>query len=230
MLTISCRWSVPVTPSGETTTVAFDPSPHPLDDAVIVFGHGASTDLDHATVTNLAATLRAAGLHTARFNFVYMEAKKGPPDRMPKLMDCYSAVIQSVRERAEPGRLLAGGHSMGGRVASMLAAEGNPLDGLILCAYPLHPSGQPEKLRKDHLPAIQAPTLCFNGTRDELCTRNLMDPIVAPIANWTMHWLEAADHSFKVQKKSGRTNEDILTEVEQTARIWARQHLLSGTR
>ena len=225
MTLTTCRWSVAVAPDLGTTTVAFDPAPRPVGDVVIAFGHGASTDLDHATVTSLAGALRAAGIHTARFNFLYMEARKGPPDRMPKLEACYSAVIQSIRERAQPGLLLAGGHSMGGRVASMLAAEHQAIDGLILCAYPLHPAGQPEKLRKDHLALIETPTLCFNGTHDELCTRVIMEPIVMPITRWTMHWLEAADHSFKAPKRSGRTNADILNEVTEAAGAWVKQLL-----
>jgi uncharacterized protein len=204
----------------QTTTVAFDPAPAPISDAVIIFGHGASSHLAHKTVLGLCAALRDAGLHTVRYNFLYTEHKTGPPDRMPKLILCLAAVAQSVQERLNLSLLFAGGHSMGGRAASVMAAEQNPFHGLILCGYPLHPAGQPEKLRSEHLPHIAIPTLCCNGTRDELCRRDLMDPIVATLPQWTMHWIEAADHSFHVQKKSGRTEEDVHQEFAQTVRQW----------
>ena len=86
---------------------------------------------------------------------------------------------------------------MGGRAASMLAADGFPCDGLLLLAYPLHPAGKPDKLRDAHLAQIRVPVLCFNGTRDTLCTRSLMDKATSPLKNWQMHWLDGATHTFR---------------------------------
>ncbi len=112
---------------------------------------------------------------------------------------------------------------MGGRAASMLAADGFACDGLLLAAYPLHPVGKPEKLRDAHLPAIRCPVLCFNGTRDALCRRDLMEAALTRVtASWTMHWLEGADHSFKVLKSSGRTEADVDAEVRDIAEQWLR--------
>ena len=91
---------------------------------------------------------------------------------------------------------------MGGRVASMLAAEGFECDGLLLLAYPLHPAGQTAKLRATHLPQIKVPVLCINGTRDTLCDRILMDKAIANLG-WEMHWLEGKDHSFPVTAEVG---------------------------
>ena len=108
---------------------------------------------------------------------------------------------------------------MGGRAASMLAAEGFAADGLLLLAYPLHPAGKPEQLRDAHLPRITMPVLCFNGTRDPLCRRDLMEA-VAVGNNFEMHWLEAADHSFHVPKSSGRTDADVLAEVGEATAVW----------
>jgi len=85
---------------------------------------------------------------------------------------------------------------MGGRVASMMAADGFACDGLLLVAYPLHPAGQPEKLRDAHLPRIKVPVLCFNGTRDALCRKDLMDNAVGNLPGWDVRWLEGADHSL----------------------------------
>jgi predicted alpha/beta-hydrolase family hydrolase len=129
---------------------------------------------------------------------------KSMPDRMPVLMETYRAVIADVRGRLSPKRLIIGGHSMGGRVASMLAAEGDDVDGLLLFAYPLHPPGQFEKLRDAHLPAIKCPVLQFSGTRDEFCRRDLMEG-VAVGDNYEVVWLEGADHSYSISKGSGNT-------------------------
>jgi predicted alpha/beta-hydrolase family hydrolase len=101
----------------------------------------------------------------------------------------------------------------------MLAADGFECDGLLLLAYPLHPAGQPEKLRDAHLPTIKVPVLCINGTRDALCERGLMDKTVKS-PTWQMHWLEGADHSFHVLKSSGRTDDEVMAEVGNTARDW----------
>ena len=113
---------------------------------------------------------------------------------------------------------------MGGRAASMLMAEGFGANGLLLLAYPLHPAGQPQKLRDAHLVSIEAPVLCFNGTRDTLCTKELMDRVVARLrSNWTMHWLEGADHSFHVLKSSGRSDDDVTAEIAQVTHSWVRR-------
>jgi predicted alpha/beta-hydrolase family hydrolase len=212
------RWSVPV--GEDQTSALFDAAAAP-GDCVLVLGHGASTNMDHRGMAGYAAEFSARGLNVVRFNFLYTEKKKGPPDRMPRLMETFAAVVEKVRQELQPQRLLIGGHSMGGRTASMLAAEGFACDGVLLLAYPLHPAGQPEKLRDAHLPQIQVPVLCMNGKRDELCTRELMEPIVAKLTSmWTMHWLEAADHGFHVQKRSGRTDEEVLHEIGATTQNW----------
>ena len=151
-------------------------------------------------------------VETVRFNFPYREKGSGRPDPMPVL----KAAIAEVAGRF-PRRIL-GGRSMGGRAASMLAADGFPCEGLILLAYPLHPAGQPEKLRAAHFAKIPVPVLCFNGTRDALCRRDLMEAHAPP--SWTMHWLEGADHSFRVLKSSGRSDADVLAEVAAATRDW----------
>jgi hypothetical protein len=102
----------------------------------------------------------------------------------------------------------------------MLAAEGFACDGLLLFAYPLHPAGLPGKLREAHLASIRVPVLCFNGTRDALCTRELMERAVGGLANWRMHWLEGADHSFRVLKSSGRGEADVYAEIAQASAQW----------
>jgi hypothetical protein len=143
---------------------------------------------------------------------------------MPVLKKCVEAVVARTRAELAPRTLLIGGRSMGGRAASMLAAEGFASDGLLLLAYPLHPAGKPEQLRDAHLPSISMPTLCLSGTRDALCTRELMERVLANVGpRFRVHWLEGADHSWHVLKSSGRTDADVLDEAARVADAWLRQ-------
>jgi len=173
--------------------------------------------MDDRGMERLAVAFDAFGIRVVRFNFPYREKGAKLPDPMPVLKDCIAS--QAARIRG-PQKLIIGGRSMGGRAASMLAADGFDCDGLLLLAYPLHPAGQPEKLRAAHLAQIRVPVLCFNGTRDALCDRKLMDPIVAGLDRWQMHWLGGADHSFHVLKSSGRTDDQVMQEVAATAQLW----------
>lgn len=213
------HWRVKI--GEEETSALLQYAGRPLDGSVLVLGHGASTNMEHRTMENLATEFLKHGLSVVRFNFLYTEKKKGPPDRMPRLMECFAAVVEKVRQELTLEHLFMGGHSMGGRTASMLAAEGFECDGLLLLAYPLHPAGQPEKRRDAHLAQMQRPVLCLNGTRDELCQQELMQNVVENLpSTFTMHWLLAADHGFHVQKRSGRTDEDVLREIGEVSRDW----------
>jgi hypothetical protein len=214
----SVTWQVQV--GDAATTAVYEPS-----DAgprvVFVCAHGAGGNMADRGMVAVCDALRARGISTVRFNFLYKEKGSGRPDPMPRLMETVSAVVAHVRDELKPQTLVIGGRSMGGRAASMLAADGFACDGLLLLAYPLHPAGQPEKLRDAHLPSIQVPVLCFNGTRDELCQPELMEQVLQRVGpNWRMHWLQAADHSFHVLKKSGRTDAEVLDEVADDARAW----------
>jgi predicted alpha/beta-hydrolase family hydrolase len=183
----------------------------------LVFAHGAGGHRDDRGMLALSQVLSRLGIEVVRFNFPYREAGAKRPDPMPVLKASMRKAIEGVRGKP----LLIGGRSMGGRVATMLAAEGFACDGLLLFAYPLHPAGQPEKLRDAHLPKIQVPVLCFNGTRDALCTQELMNDVVKRLTvPWTMHWLEGADHAFHVLKSSGRTDEDVLAEIGAAVSRW----------
>ena len=146
----------------------------------------------------IASALEARGIEVVRFNFPYRERGSKLPDRMPELKAAFAAVVEPLRGK---GKLILGGRSMGGRVATILAADGYACDALLLFAYPLHPAGQPEKLRDAHLPRIRMPVLCFNGTRDTLCRRDLMENALQNVGtNWRMYWVEGADHSLKGER------------------------------
>jgi hypothetical protein len=170
-------------------------------------------------MVRLARALGGAGFDVVRFNFPYREKGSRRPDPMPVLQASVAAAAARARTELKPRKLVIGGRSMGGRAASMLAAEGFECDGLLLAAYPLHPAGQPDKLRAAHLAQIRVPVLCFNGTRDALCRRDLMDQAPKSAA-WQMHWIEGADHSFHVLKSSGRTDDDVFDEIAAVSRRW----------
>src|SRR3954470_1313305 len=157
--------------------------------AAFVFAHGAGGHKDDRGMLALSAELETLGIQALRFNFPYREKGSGRPDPMPVLKEAVADAAQNALQQS-PSLLLLGGRSMGGRAASMVAADGFACDGLLLFAYPLHPAGKPEKLCDAHLAQIRVPVLCFNGTRDALCTRDLMERAVAGLENWTQHWLE----------------------------------------
>ncbi len=211
-------WTVPV--GADTVSAVYTPA-DAHDAPVFVCAHGAGGSLSDRGVLATARAMHDAGLAVVRFNFLYTEKKSGRPDPMPRLMETTAAVVAHVRTALSPTRLLIGGRSMGGRAASMLAAEAHEADGLLLFAYPLHPAGQPEKLRDAHLPQIRMPTLCFNGTRDALCTPTLMERALTTVtAPWTMHWVQGADHSFHVLKSTGRTDAMVMQEMGDATGKW----------
>jgi predicted alpha/beta-hydrolase family hydrolase len=208
------------------TTAVFEPATSAAGSAVFVCAHGAGGHMGDRPMLQVTAALRGRGLDVVRFNFLYKEMKSGRPDPMPLLQETVAAVVE--RTSVEIGRrpLIIGGRSMGGRAASMLAANGFACDGLLLLAYPLHPEGQPEKLRDAHLPSITTPVLCFNGTRDALCRRDLMEAVLGRVGPlWEMHWLEGADHSFHVLKSSGRSDAEVLDEVARATERWVTRML-----
>jgi len=215
-------WRIPV--AGDEVTAEHDSAGSP---SVFVCAHGAGGNMNDRGMISVSHAMRASGMDVVRFNFLYKEKRSGRPDSMPLLKTTFEAVVARVREELRPDVTIIGGRSMGGRAASMLAADGFACDGLLLLAYPLHPAGKPEQLRDAHLPTIEIPVLCMNGTRDALCRRDLMDAVLGRVgANWTMHWLEGADHSFHVLKSSGRTDADVMAEVREASRVWVER--LSG--
>ncbi len=185
----------------------------------VVLAPSAGGRWSSPSLTRLADIFGGLGYRTVRFDFEYRAAGRAFPDPMPKCMACYGSVVEAFHAG---GTLILSGQSMGGRVASMLAAEGFPCDRLICFAYPLHPDGQPEKLRDAHLPHLTIPTLIVNGTEDALCRRDLMEGVLARLpANVAMHWLEGVDHSLKPAKGSGRRPSSVYDEIETTLRDWA---------
>jgi predicted alpha/beta-hydrolase family hydrolase len=209
-------WRVQV--AGDEIIASHDSTGSPT---VFLCAHGAGGHMADRGMLAISEVMRAQGMDVVRFNFLYKEKRGGRPDPMPVLKKTIEAVVARVRDELRPRVLIIGGRSMGGRAASMLAAEGFACDGLLLLAYPLHPAGKAEQLRDAHLPKIDVPVLCLNGTRDALCRRDLMDAVLERVgADWTMHWLEGADHGFHVLKSSGRTDAEVLAEIGDASRAW----------
>jgi uncharacterized protein len=213
------EWRVDV--GKETTSSAYDPPDGADKGVVFVCAHGAGGNMNDRGLVQTAAALRRRGIGVVRFNFLYKEKKSGRPDQMPRLKECFTAVVARTRDEIRPMTLIIGGRSMGGRAASMLAAEDFECDGLLLLAYPLHPPGKPDQLRDAHLPDITVPVICFNGTRDPFCTPSLMEAVLKRVkTSWEMHWVEGADHSFHVLKSSGKTDDQVLDGIGDAVDNW----------
>ena len=217
------EWRVGV--GGEETSAVYEQASDGSDWGVcFIFAHGAGGNMNDRGVLQTTNALRARGLDVVRFNFLYKEKKSGRPDPMPRLKETLAAVIARTRDEVKPRFLIIGGRSMGGRAASMLAADGFECDGLLLLAYPLHPPGKPDQLRDAHLPAIKVPVICFNGTRDPFCTPKLMEEVLKRVkTDWEMHWVEGADHSFHVLKSAGRTDGDVLKSIADSIADWVKR-------
>ncbi len=182
----------------------------------LVLAHGAGADQKHAFMVAAAEGLARRGIETTTFNFSYTEAGRRAPDPAPKLEACFRDVVRAVRARGAPDRpLFLGGKSMGGRMASYLAAQQEPnLAGLVFLGYPLHPPGKPTQLRSEHLPRIGAPMLFVQGTRDPFGSPDELAPILARLpAKVTVFPIDQGGHSFEVPKRAGRSREEIFEAI-----------------
>lgn len=150
---------------------------------------GAGSSADHSSL--LAIERAVAPLPVVRHDFPYRRAGRRAPDRAPVLV---ADVVASV----PGGRWVLGGRSMGGRICSMAVADGLAAAGLVLISYPLHPPGKPDRLRVEHLPAIEVPCLFISGTRDAFGTREELEHWSATIAGDVTHvWVEGKGHDLK---------------------------------
>jgi len=183
-----------------------------------VYAPGAGSNINDPFGEYLSSRLPNAGGSLVRFQFPYMEAGKRGPDRAPLLEETWRAVIDKVRPSS--GKLVVGGRSMGGRIASRVVAQRTRVDGLALLAYPLDPPRPPATPRNGHLPDIAVPTLFCSGTRDNFVSPGSLAIVVDGMPNAVLHELEGADHGFAVLKSSGRTREDVLQEVTDVMLRW----------
>jgi predicted alpha/beta-hydrolase family hydrolase len=195
-------------------------------DRAVLLAHGAGADRRAPALVAVADALEAVGVPSLRFDYPYRAAGRRAPDRPAVLAEATRDAAADLARRAglPPDRLVLGGRSMGGRVASLVAADPDdpvPALGLLLLGYPLHPAGRPDRRRDAHFAALPMPVCFVSGTRDALAPRPELTRAARRVAGpVTLHWLESADHGFRPLKASGRTVDDVRREVAETSVTW----------
>lgn len=195
----------------------------------IVLGHGAGANQSSGFMRMVAGGLAARGFDAMTFNFLYTEQGRSFPDPKARLESCYRAVIDAAlkRKQLKKNRLVIGGKSMGGRIASQVAAA-NPdgIDGLVFLGYPLHPPGRPDKLRAEHLNEIKAPMLFVQGSRDAFGNEDEIRAVIKKLRlPATLFPVAGGDHSFKVSKSSGVPQQQVYENVMDEVVKWSQNHL-----
>jgi predicted alpha/beta-hydrolase family hydrolase len=189
-----------------------------------VMAHGAGAGMRHPFLESVAQALAARGIGTFRYQFPYMQARERRPDPPGVLEATVRAAVAKAAEAAPGLPLIAGGKSLGGRMTSNAAARA-PLPGvkgLVFLGFPLHPPGKPGDNRAAHLAQVTVPMLFLQGTRDTLATLDLITAVCQRLGpRATLHVVEGADHSFKVLKRSGRTDGEVMEELVGEIDRWA---------
>ena len=190
---------------------------------LLVLGHGAGTNMRHATLQTIAERLADIGIATFRYQFPYMERGGGGRESEAVALATVRAAANAAHAAAPDLSILVGGHSYSGRMSS-LAAAAEPIPhvrGLVFFAFPLHPSGREGTERAAHLNAVTVPMLFLSGTRDKLAVLDLLTPVCEGLGDAaTLHLLDTADHGFKVLKRSRKTTEDVFVEMARVLSEW----------
>ena len=190
---------------------------------LLVLGHGASTSMRHATMQRIAEVLADRKVATLRYNFPYSENGTAR-NSTATCVETIRNACRAAHEAAPDLKLLAGGHSFGGRMTTTAQSE-TPLEnveGLGLFSFPLHLAGRPDTKRAEHLAKIDIPMLFLSGSRDELATLDLLNPVVANLGKHaTLHLLDTANHGYKTLKKTRVSPEDVFEEMARILANWA---------
>jgi predicted alpha/beta-hydrolase family hydrolase len=206
-----------------SAAVAYPTEPVAHPGTVVILAHGAGNDMNSPFLSAVHEGLAGCGYVTVKFNFLYKEMRRGAPDRPPVLEATYARVLDAVcaDARITAKRVIIGGKSLGGRIATHIAAHGAAVSGLILLGYPLHPPRRQDQPRVAHLSKIGAPMLFFCGTRDALCDLELLRRTLKSLrASITLHVIQGADHSFNLPKKLGREADSVWGEIIGTSAEW----------
>jgi predicted alpha/beta-hydrolase family hydrolase len=193
--------------------------------AWVILAPGAGAGHDSPFMVSYARELASRALTTVTFNFPYIERGRRVPDPAGTLESCWKTVIRAARELAgAKSRLIAGGKSMGGRIASQAAADADvsgDLSGLVFLGYPLHPPGRPEQLRTAHWPGVRLPALFVQGSRDSFASPSeLRENLVQFGGRAAVMIVEGGDHSFKVPRASGRSQDTVHAEIHDAIAEW----------
>jgi predicted alpha/beta-hydrolase family hydrolase len=222
---MSDQLSVEIAPGQKVSAIVYPVAKSKPAGVTLILGHGAGAGQTSGFMVSFATALAARGIETVTFNFAYMEQGRRLPDSKEKLEACYRAVIEAVaRRKGARGRLAIGGKSMGGRIASQVAAAGAPeVAGLVLLGYPLHPPGKKDQLRAKHLSEIKAPMLFVQGSRDAFGTPPELQPILKKLkVRAELYEVAGGDHSFKVLKSAGVPQEDVYKAIQDRIDQWLR--------
>ena len=193
------------------------------DAALLVLAHGAGAGERHPFMVAVARGLAERGIDVVTFEFPYMQQKRRAPDKAPVLESAFRDAIVEARSRVTPRHaLFIGGKSMGGRMATHLAAQGyDGLRGVVALGYPLHPPGKADQLRVAHLPSIEVAVLIVQGERDAFGTPDELRPIVKTMhAPVTLHVVGGGDHSLAVPKSSGVAQKEVYATVLDAVAAW----------
>jgi len=188
-----------------------------------VLAHGAGAGMRHHFLAQAADVFAARGIATYRYEFPYMQTGKSRPDS-PGVAEAAVRKAVAAAAHAAPGLpLIAGGKSFGGRMTSQ--AQGHePLPGvrgLVFLGFPLHAPGRPSTTRAEHLTSVDVPMLFLQGTRDEFAQLDLLQQVVKGLGDRaTLHLVEEGDHSFKVPKRTGKTESDVMNELAAAFSDW----------
>lgn len=188
--------------------------------ALLVLGHGAGAGMRHASLAAIAEALARREIGTLRFQFPYMEAGRPRTDPPEVAIATILAAVGAARAREPAMPRFVGGHSFGGRMAS-LAASRHALDarGLIFCSFPLHTPERPDVKRAAHLPEVPLPMLFLSGDRDAMAERGRMETVTQGLGpRAQLHWLATADHGYKVLKRTRTGAESVFDEIARVAR------------
>jgi uncharacterized protein len=195
----------------------------PRLETALILAHGAGAGQQSTFMTSFATAFAELGVDAITFNFLYTEQRRRIPDRRPALEACYASVIQAVKsELGGTMPLFIGGKSMGGRIATHVAADGlaESPQGIVLLGYPLHPPGRPNERRDAHLPDVRCPMLFVQGSRDTFGTPAELAPVLARMSPAPdIHVVEGGDHSFKVSRNAER-QQATLREIQQIVAGW----------
>jgi predicted alpha/beta-hydrolase family hydrolase len=207
-------FSVPLGVDGQATSAKHYEAVGPAK-ATLVLAHGAGAPQSHPWMVAMARAIAQRGIEVVTFNFLYTEGRRRAPDKPAVLEATWRAVIEAVHARCTPGRLGIGGKSMGGRIATQVAAEEDArVDRLVLLGYPLHPPGKPAQLRVKHLPRVRAPMLFVQGSRDAFGTPAELTPHLAGLSSGTrLFVIEGGDHSLGTPKRAGGSLDQTMALV-----------------
>ena len=198
--------------------------------AALVLAHGAGAGMRHKSMQAIADAFERRGIATLRFEFPYMAAGRNRVDSPEVATQAIADAYAAAAERTKLPIWL-GGHSFGGRMASHAVVDREvPAAGLIFCSFPLHMPGKPDTRRAQHLSAIRQPLLFLSGTRDDLAEAALLEPLVKSLPNATLHWLETADHGYRVLKRSRTRTDGVFDEMAEVARAFIDSHPTSEAR